>query len=130
MVFFTDLITRLDFNMEVVSVKLTSYVGTQSAGTVRKSMDFTGNVKGRKVLVVEDIVDTGNTIAEISRLLKEAGAKETRICTMLFKPAVFKGSVPPDYVGLSIPNDFVVGFGLDYNELGRNLKDIYVVDSQ
>ena len=127
--FTAELRKRLDFNCELVSVKLSSYSGTESTGKVRQVMGMTGSVKGRRVIVVEDIVDTGNTIVELKRLMaEEYGATEVRICTMLLKPEVYTKDVKLDYVGMEIPNRFIVGFGLDYDELGRNFRDIYVLD--
>ena len=127
--FTAELMKRLDFNCELVSVKLSSYSGTESTGKVRQVMGMTGSVKGRRVIVVEDIVDTGNTIVELKRLMSEDyGATEVRICTMLLKPEVYTKDVKLDYVGMEIPNRFIVGFGLDYDELGRNFRDIYILD--
>ena len=127
--FTAELMKRLDFNCELVSVKLSSYSGTESTGKVRQVMGMTGSVKGRRVIVVEDIVDTGNTIVELKRLMAEDyGATDVRICTMLLKPEVYTKDVKLDYVGMEIPNRFIVGFGLDYDELGRNFRDIYVLD--
>ena len=127
--FTAELMKRLDFNCELVSVKLSSYSGTESTGKVRQVMGMTGSVKGRRVIVVEDIVDTGNTIVELKRLMaEEYGATDVRICTMLLKPEVYTKDVKLDYVGMEIPNRFIVGFGLDYDELGRNFRDIYILD--
>jgi len=78
--------------------------------------------------VIEDIVDTGNTVEYLCKSLKEKGASDVRICTMLLKPEVYKRSIPLDFVAMEIPNRFIVGFGLDYDEIGRNLKDIYVLE--
>ena len=80
------------------------------------------------MIIVEDIVDTGNTIIELKKILAEAGAAESYICTLLLKPDAYKKDEKIDYVAMEIPNDFIVGFGLDYDELGRNYKDIYVLD--
>ena len=91
-------------------------------------MGLTADVRGRRVIICEDIVDTGNTIVALKELLLDKGATDVKICTMLFKPEVYKKDVRLDYVGMAIPNAFIVGFGLDYDELGRNLKDIYVID--
>ena len=91
-------------------------------------MGFTSDVSGRRVIVVEDIVDTGNTIVTLAEKLKEHHAREVKICTLLFKPESYTKDVKLDYVGLSIPNAFIVGYGLDYNEVGRNFEDIYVID--
>ena len=126
--FTAELMKKIDFNCEIVSVKLTSYEGTSSTGTVRQAMGLTGDIRGRRVIIVEDIVDTGNTIVSLKQILADAGACESRVCTLLFKPDSYKKDIPLDYVAIQIPNDFIVGFGLDYNEIGRNLKDIYVLD--
>ena len=123
-----ELMKRLEFNCQVVSIKLTSYEGTNTTGKVREAMGLTADVNGRRVIVVEDIVDSGNTIVELKEILASKGAAESRIFTMLLKPEAYKKDVAIDYVGLEIPNDFIVGFGLDYDEYGRNFKDIYVLD--
>ena len=124
-----ELLQRLDFPLQVVSVKLASYQGTQSTGTVLNVMGLTSNVRGRRVIICEDIVDTGNTIVALKEMLiDKEGASEVRIATMLLKPEVYNKPVKLDYVGMEIPNAFIVGFGLDYNELGRNIRDIYVID--
>ncbi len=124
-----ELLQRLDFNCQVISIKMSSYQGTQSTGTVLNVMGLTSSVRGRRVIICEDIVDTGNTIVALKEmLLDKEGAADVRICTMLLKPEVYDKPVKLDYVGMSIPNAFIVGFGLDYNELGRNIKDIYVID--
>ena len=126
--FMAELMKRLEFNLEVVSIKLTSYSGTSSTGNVRQAMGLTSDIRGRRVIIVEDIVDSGNTITELKNILKERGAAESRVCTMLLKPEVYTKQEKLDYVAIEIPNRFIVGFGLDYDEIGRNLKDIYVLD--
>ncbi len=126
--FTAELMKRLNFNCQVVSTKLTSYVGTSTSGNVRQAMGLTADISGRRVIVIEDIVDSGNTIVELKRILAEEGAAESRICTLLLKPDAYKKDVKLDYVAMEIPNDFIVGFGLDYDELGRNFKDIYMLD--
>ena len=118
----------MKFNCELGSVKLSSYRGTQTTGTVLTVQGLSEDVKGKRVIACEDIVDTGNTILALRELLLANGATEVRICTMLLKPDVYDKDVKLDYVGMEIPNDFIVGFGLDYNGLGRNYKDIYVLD--
>ena len=125
--FTAELMKRLDFPIELMSMKLSSYTGTHTSGEVKTVMGLTGNVKDRMVIIVEDIVDTGNTIVKIKEILKDAGAKDSKVCTLLSKPEVYKQEYKLDYVGKSIPNAFIVGFGLDYDELGRNLPDIYVL---
>lgn len=126
--FTAELMKRLSFNCQVVSTKLSSYEGTSTSGKVKQAMGLTADISGRRVIVVEDIVDSGNTIVELKRILEEKGAAESRICTLLLKPDAYKKDIHLDYVAMEIPNDFIVGFGLDYDELGRNLKDIYTLD--
>lgn len=126
--FMGELMKRLDFNCQLVSTKLTSYDGTSSTGKVKQAMGLTADLTGKRVIIVEDIVDTGNTIVELKRIIQETGASESKICTLLYKPEAYKKDVHLDYVAMEIPNEFIVGFGLDYDELGRNLKDIYVLD--
>lgn len=128
--FTAELMKRLTFNCELVSIKLSSYEGTHSTGKIRQVMGMTGCVEGRRVIIVEDIVDTGNTITDLVGILKEKGAAQTKVCTMLLKPEIYSKDLKLDYVAMEIPNDFIVGFGLDYDEIGRNLKDIYVLDSK
>ena len=126
--FTAELMKRLDFDCELVSMKLSSYSGTRSTGKVRQVMGLTGDISGKTVIIVEDIVDTGNTIVDLKEIVREKGAKDCKVCTMLLKPEVYKKDVVLDYVAMEIPNRFIVGFGLDYNELGRNYKDIYILD--
>lgn len=126
--FTAELMKRLNFNCQVVSTKLTSYEGTNTTGKVKQAMGLTSDISGRRVIIVEDIVDSGNTIVELKKILEEHGVAESKVCTLLYKPAAYKKDVKLDYVAMEIPNDFIIGFGLDYNELGRNLKDIYVLD--
>ena len=126
--YMAELMKRLEFNCQIVSTKLTSYVGTETTGNVKQAMGLTADITGRRVIVVEDIVDSGNTIVELKRILAEKGAAESKICTLLLKPDSYKKDVKIDYAAMEIPNDFIVGFGLDYDELGRNFKDIYVLD--
>lgn len=126
--FMGELMKRLDFNCQIVSTKLTSYDGTSSTGKVKQALGLTADITGRRVIIVEDIVDTGNTIVELKKILADAGASESRICTLLYKPEACRKDLTLDYVAMEIPNDFIVGFGLDYDEIGRNLKDIYILD--
>lgn len=91
-------------------------------------MGLSSSVQGREVIIIEDIVDTGNTVVELHNILKKRGASAIKICTLLLKPDSYKKELPIDYVALRIPNDFIVGYGLDYNELGRQYKDIYILD--
>ena len=128
--FTAAMMKRLNFKAELVSIKLSSYQGTASTGTVLIPIGLTAPVDGRRVIIFEDIVDTGNTIVALKEMLLSKGAREVRICTMLLKPDVYRKDEKLDYVGKEIPNAFIVGYGLDYDELGRNLPDIYVLDEQ
>ena len=126
--FTADLMRKIEVKSDVVFVKLASYQGTESTGEVKQIVGLTKGVEGKTVVVVEDIVETGNTIEEIHKILKDAGAADIKICTLLYKPDAYKKDIPIDYAALQIPNDFIVGYGLDYNQLGRQYKDIYVLD--
>lgn len=123
-----ELMQRLNFPCQLVSTKMTSYVGTSTTGEVQQTMPLTASVKGRRVIIAEDIIDTGLTIRAMKKILEDEGATEVRVCTMLFKPEAYHTSEHIDYVGKEIANRFIIGFGLDYNELGRNLRDIYVLE--
>ncbi len=123
--FLSDLVKELNFDLEVSFVKFTSYQGTKSTGTVNELIGFNTNLKGRDIIIVEDIIDTGNTIEKVLNILKSYAVNSVKIATLLYKPTVFDKKYQINYVGLEIPNTFVVGYGLDYNELGRNLKEIY-----
>lgn len=128
--FTADLMRKITLKSDIVFIKLSSYEGTSSSGNVKQIMGLTKSVEGRTVVVVEDIVETGNTIEEMYRILKDAGAAEIKICTLLLKPDAYKKDIKIDYAALQIPNDFIVGYGLDYNQLGRQYKDIYVLDEE
>ena len=126
--FTADLLKNIDFQCEISFIKLSSYSGTATTGEIRKVLGLTSSVKGREVIILEDIVDTGNTIVELHDILKKNGASKIKICTLLFKPDAYKKELSIDYAALKISNDFIVGYGLDYNELGRQYKDIYILD--
>lgn len=125
--FAADLMKRLETPCQVSFVKLASYQGTATSGTVKELIGLNEEVKGRTVVVLEDIVDTGITISNILKQIEALGPKEVKVATMLFKPEACKIPLTLDYIGLEIPNDFIVGYGLDYNGYGRNLRDIYTV---
>lgn len=127
--FTADLLKQVSIPSEVSFVKLASYHGTQSAGNVRTLLGLDIPLDNRSVIIVEDIVDTGKTLFEFLPVLKAHGATDIAIAALLVKPDALQHHVDVKYPGLSIPNDFIVGYGLDYNGLGRNLPDIYVVDS-
>jgi hypoxanthine phosphoribosyltransferase len=114
-------------NSEVTFLKLSSYEGTDTTGQVKALLGLNEPVAGRTLVVLEDIIDTGITMVEVMDILKAHNPKAVKIATMLLKPEKFGDKMPIDYVGMEIGNEFIVGFGLDYNRKGRNLKDIYKV---
>lgn len=128
--FTASLMQKIEFQCDIVFIKLASYEGTSSSGNVKQIMGLTKSVEGKTVVVVEDIVDTGGTIEELYKILKDAGAADVKICTLMYKPGSYSKDIPVDYVANSIPNDFILGFGLDYDQLGRQYKDVYVIDEQ
>lgn len=121
----SEIIKRFKGDCEVAFVKLGSYEGTASTGTVNTLMGLNISLEGRHVIVIEDIVDTGNTLEAIEELLNEAGVASSRTATLFFKPEAYKKEFPINYIGMEIPNDFIVGYGLDYDGLGRNLTQVY-----
>lgn len=125
--FTADLLKRIQFPCEVSFIKISSYQGTSSSGVVNELIGLNENIEGRTVIVVEDIVDTGITLGKLYEALHKKNPSRIIITTLLFKPEAYKGTVKIDYVGKSIPNDFIVGYGLDYDGLGRNLPDIYTL---
>ena len=127
--FTAELMKRLDFDVDLMSIKLSSYRGTSSTGAVYMDMGLTGDITGKEVIIVEDIVDTGRTIEALVKILYARKASKVKVCTLLLKPAMYKKTIGLDYVAMEIPNDFIVGFGLDYDGLGRNYKDIYILDT-
>ncbi len=126
-VFATDLLQRIKLDCEVSFVKLSSYVGTKSSETVRELIGLDRILKDRIVVIVEDIIDTGITMAYTRQKLKDMEAADVKIATLLFKPDAFKKDYQIDYIGMEIPNDFIIGYGLDYDGFGRNYPDIYQV---
>jgi hypoxanthine phosphoribosyltransferase len=121
----SDLMKHYSHPCEVSFVKMASYEGTQSTNEVKQLIGLNQNLEGRSVVIVEDIVDTGNTIEELKHIFKNQGVKHFKIATLFLKPDAYKKDIKLDYVGIRIPNKFIVGFGLDYDGLGRNLKDVY-----
>lgn len=128
LMFTSELMKRFKFQCELATVRLSSYEGTSSTGATKKVLGLSTSLKNRTVIIIEDIVDTGKTIHDLYEILNEAGAIDVRICTMLLKTDVYSGELDLDYVAMEIENKFIVGFGLDYEQLGRNLTDIYILD--
>jgi hypoxanthine phosphoribosyltransferase len=128
LMFLADLMREIDIPVEIVFMAVSSYGdATESSGVVRILMDLDRNIKGRHVLIVEDIIDTGRTLTYIMDNLRTRGPASVRVCTMLDKPARRILDIPIDYVGFEIPDRFVIGYGLDYGEIYRNLPFVGVL---
>ena len=125
--FTADLMKHLTMPCEVSFVKLASYEGTSSTGKVKELVGLGDDITGRTVVIVEDIVDTGLTMKQLVETLRARGPKDIKIATLLVKPDKLKVELDNNYVAMNIPNDFIVGYGLDYDGLGRNYRDIYTV---
>jgi hypoxanthine phosphoribosyltransferase len=108
-------------------MKVSSYDGLQSTGVITEELPLKIDVKGKDLLIVEDIIETGNTLYHLQQKFIEEGCKSCKIVSLLVKNDILKGRVKVDYVGFDIENDFVVGYGMDYNNKGRNLKSIYTI---
>ncbi len=125
--FAADLLREISLDCEISFVKVASYKGMKSTGEVNQLIGLDRSIEGRDVIIVEDIVDTGNTIENIVDLLEKAGCNSIKIATFLLKPEAYKKSIKVDYVAMEIENKFVVGYGLDYDGFGRNVKELYVL---
>lgn len=126
-IFAADLMREIFLPSEVSFVKLASYEGTSTTGTVREVIGLNTDITGRPVIIVEDIVESGITMAHMIDTLKKQNPKSIDICTLLLKPQKMEVKLDIRYVAMEIPNDFILGYGLDYNGLGRGLKDIYTL---
>lgn len=122
-----DLLRQFRKDVEVRFVKLSSYHDMESSGSVLFDKRSAGQVDGKKIFLIEDIVDTGKTLEVFTSFLREQGVAEIKLCSLLEKPSNLQYKVVTDYLGFSIPDLFVVGYGLDYNDRGRGLKDIYIL---
>lgn len=125
--FASELFKRLSIGCEISFVKLTSYSGTQTTNVVRELIGLDHSLEGRTVVIVEDIIDTGHTMRYTLEKLRKLNAADVRIATLFFKPNSFQYDYPIDYVAMDISNEFIVGYGLDYDQHGRNLPDIYKI---
>ncbi len=125
--FAADLMRHLDFLCEISFVKLASYQGTSSVGRIRELIGLNESLRGRFVVILEDIVDSGLTITYLQEKLAEYSPEEVRVATLLLKREALQRPVEIDYVGFEVPNIFLLGYGLDYDQLGRNLPGIYAL---
>lgn len=123
--FAADLFRQIKLECQVSFIKLASYDGTASTGKIKELIGWNEDITGKTVVVLEDIVDTGATLERVIGELKLRKAADVKICTLLFKPEAYTRDIPIDYIGFEIQNNFVVGYGLDYDGYGRNLKAIY-----
>ena len=124
--FAADLMRNITIqNAEISFIKLASYEGTSSTGEVNELIGINQELKNRNIIVLEDIIDTGNTLEKIIEIFKSKEVASLNIATLLYKPEAYTKEIPINFIGKSIPNKFVVGYGLDYNEIGRNLPHIY-----
>lgn len=125
--FASDLFKRITLDCQITFVKLASYEGTASTGKIHQLIGLNQDIAGKTVIILEDIVDTGLTLDSIMKQLKGYEPAQILVASLLFKPAAYQKDAKIDYVGMYIPDEFIVGYGLDYNGYGRNLEDIYTV---
>ena len=124
--FSSDIMKKITIpNTEISFIKLSSYSGTESTGSVNKLIGLGKDIKNRNIIILEDIIDTGITLEKIISLFEKENVADIKVATLLFKPDAYQKQINIDFIGKSIPNDFVVGYGLDYDDIGRNLPHIY-----
>ena len=126
-IFAADLMRNITIPCEISFVKLASYQGTTSTGVIKEVIGLNEELAGRTVVILEDIVDTGFTIKRMIETLGTRGPESVHVCTLLLKPGKLQVPLTVEYVAMEIPNDFIVGYGLDYDQQGRNLRDIYTL---
>ncbi len=126
--FVSDFLKYYPYPCEVSFVKLSSYQGLTSTGIVETLLDVPENIEGRSVIILEDIIDTGRTLQELVHLFSNTNVKNFKIASLFFKSEVYNGEYAIDYFGIEIPDKFIVGYGLDYRELGRNLRGVYQIN--
>ena len=128
-IFAADLLRQIPIPCEVSFIKLASYQGTQSTGHIHEVIGLNADITGRHIVIVEDIIDSGMTMAHMIETLQAQNPASIKVCSLLVKPEALKVRIPIDYCAMEIPNDFIVGYGLDYNGFGRNTKNIYTLVS-
>lgn len=125
--FAADLFRKITIDAQITFLKLASYQGTTTSGSVKQLIGLNQELKGQNVVILEDIVDTGITLDTIMRQLSGYQPASVKVATLLYKPDACKAEIPIDFVGFSIPNEFIIGYGLDYNGYGRKYEDIYTL---
>ena len=125
--FAADLYRKIDLTSRITFVKLASYQGISSSGSIKELIGWNEDLENKKIILVEDIVDTGATLERTVNELVIRNVAEIKIVSMLFKPTAYTKDIPINYIGFEIPNNFVIGYGLDYNGYGRNLSSIYTL---
>lgn len=128
--FLAELMKHIDLDIQIDFMDVSSYEGTESIGDIRINKDLNGSIKGVSILLVEDIVDTGRTLKEVTRLLMNKGAADVKVVSLLDKPDRRTVEIEADYVGFEVPNEFVIGFGLDYDQHYRNLPYVGVLKDE
>jgi hypoxanthine phosphoribosyltransferase len=124
--FFSDLLKNIDIPCETSFIRVNSYQNETSTGKIQEILGLNMDITNRHILLIEDIIDTGNTMAFLKEKIDALNPASVELCTLLFKPEPFKYKYPIKYIGFEIENKFVIGYGLDYNEKGRNLRSIYI----
>lgn len=125
----SDFVKKYPKPCEVTFIKLASYEGVKSTEDIQRLIGLTQDLSGRTVVILEDIIDTGNTLHEIHRIFKNEGVKQLKIATLFYKPEAYKKDFKVHYKGIEIPNKFIVGFGLDYDGLGRDIPEVYQIST-
>jgi hypoxanthine phosphoribosyltransferase len=125
--FASDLFKRIEGDAKITFVKLASYSGTCSTGSIKQLIGWNEDLSEKAVVIIEDIVDSGDTIEHTVNSLKQMNVSDVRIAALLVKPEAYKKPIPLDYIGFEIPNNFVIGYGLDYEGYGRNLPSVYTL---
>ena len=129
-IFFADLVRCLNIDVEVSFIKARSYSGKQKSNTIKFDFFDLKNIKGKDIIIIEDIVDTGNTICSVIDEIKNYSPESVEVATLLFNPAAYQKQTTINYAVINVGNEFLVGFGLDYNGIGRNLEDIYIIEEK
>ena len=129
-VFLSDLVRKVQFTNEITFMQVSSYQGTQSTGNVHQKLGIDFDITGRDIILVEDIVETGHSIEYMVNYLQTLNPNSVEVCTLFYKPEKYQYNRQIKYVAMEIGNEFIVGYGLDYDQVGRNLKDIYVVEDE